>query len=292
MPTAPVLPPLAPFQEISRLLAWLNYLWACYQALLGNYHALQSENAQLRESAAHAEQRAAHAEQRAAHAEQRAAYAERCAAYAERCAAHRRAMNNDLLEEISNQEFCVEDAKNNAYEAEQRADEAEQRADKAEQRADKAENELNALYEQQHVENQILCELAMDESWRTSISKVNFVKKQTRLVLNTNAKNEELKSKLQTSILSCERLVDSLSQLLNCPLELGVTESSPVLCFGVNCGPVFVSSVETAQKMNGKHPLMHEEKFLFRTLSGLDDAIQILFKTQAQNNLLAKYLQQ
>jgi hypothetical protein len=297
MPTATVLPPLAPFQEISRLLAWLNYLWACYQALLGNYRALQAENAQLRERAAyteqcavnvsqraaHAEKRAAHAEQRAAHAEQRAAYAEQRAAYAERCADHRRNMNNDLHEEISNLEFRVEDAKNDAAEAEQRADEAEQRAYDA-------ENELNALYEQQHVENQILRELSNDGSW-TSVSKGNFVNKQTRLVMEMTNEVKELKSKLETSTDFCERLVNSVSQLFRCPIELGVPESNPVLCVGIRNGPAFVLSAETAKNLKGKHPLLHGEGFVPRTLSGLEDTIKVLLKTKAQNELLAKSLQ-
>jgi hypothetical protein len=240
--------------------------------------------AHAEQRAAHAEQRAAHAEKRAAHAEQRAAHAEQRAAYAEKCAAHRRNMNEDLHKEISDLQYRVEDAKNDAAEAEQRADEAEQRAYYA-------ENDLNALYEQKNAEDQILHELASDRSW-TSVSKGNFVGKQTKAVLNAKAKVEELKSRLQTSIECCERLVSSVSQLLYCPIERGVPESTPVLCVGVKNGPAFVSSAETAKNLRGKHPLLHEEAFVLRTLSGLDDTIKILFKTQAQNNLLAKFLQQ
>ena len=278
MQTATVLPPLAPFQEISRLLAWLNYLWACYQALLGNYHALKAENAQLRERAAHAEQRAAHAEQRAAHAEQRAAYAERCAA-------HRRLMNENLHVQISDLEYHVKEAEQNVYEAEQRADEAEQRADEA-------EKELNALNENQCAEALILHELSNDKSW-TSVSKMKFVNRQTKAVLDANAKVEDMRSKLQTSIECCERLVESISQLFKCPVDLSVPESTPVLCVGTRNGPAFFSSVETTQKMNLIHPLIRGgETFVTRTLSGLVDTIEILFKTQAQNALLAKFLQQ
>jgi hypothetical protein len=217
MPTATVLPPLAPFQEISRLLAWLNYLWACYQALLGNYHALKAENAQLRERAAHAEQRAAEAEQRAARAE--------------KLAAHRRVMNNDLHEEISILKCRVEDAKNDAYEAEQRADEAEQRAYDAEQRAYDAEKELNALYEQKNVEDQILHELSNDESW-TSVSKGKFVNKQTKAVLNARRETDQ-----------CQAKIDQLTQLMldrkeQLPLDI-VTQST------VNCPVILFPSLET-----------------------------------------------
>jgi hypothetical protein len=103
---------------------------------------------------------------------------------------------------------------------------------------------------------------------------------------------DDLKSKLQTSTDCCERLVNSVSQLFYCPIELGVPESNPVLCVGVSNGPAFVSSAETAKNLKGKHPLLHDEAFVPRTFSGLDATIGILFKTQAQNNLLAKFLQQ
>ena len=107
-----------------------------------------------------------------------------------------------------------------------------------------------------------------------------------------NTKVEKLESKLQTSTECCERLVNSVSQLFYCPIDLGVPESNPVLCVGVRNGPAFVSSAETAKNLKGKHPLLHEEAFVPRTLSGLDATIGVLFKTQAQNNLLAKFLQQ
>jgi len=107
-----------------------------------------------------------------------------------------------------------------------------------------------------------------------------------------NTKVEKLESKLQTSTKYCGRLVDSISQLFHCPIELGVPESNPVLCVGIRNGPAFVSSAETAKNLNGKHPLLHGEAFVPRTLSGLDDTIKILFETQAQNNLLAKSLQE
>ena len=207
MPTATVLPPLAPFQEISRLLAWLNYLWACYQALLGNYRALKAENAQLRERAAEAEQRAANAEKRAA---------------------DRRVMNGDLHEEISNLEFRVEDARNDAAEA-------EQRAANAEKRAANAENELNALYEQKdredQIEDQILHELANDKSW-TSVSKGNFVNKQTKAVLNARRETDQ-----------CQAKIDQLKQLMldlkeQLPLDI-VTQST------VKCPVILFPSLET-----------------------------------------------
>ena len=230
MPTATVLPPLAPFQEISRLLAWLNYLWACYQALLGNYHALQSENAQLRERAAEAEKRAA---------------------YAEKCAAHRRIMNNNLHEEISELEFRVEDAKNDAYEAEQRAYEAEQRAYEA-------EKELNDLYEQKNVEDRILHELSKDKSW-TSVSKGKFVEKQTNAVLNARRKTAEYQAKID----QLTRLMLDLKEQL--PLDV-VTQSTvvfPVILFPSlkTLDPKIVNK-ETAlrllQTVEKKFPIGHE----------------------------------
>jgi len=271
MPTATVLPPLAPFQEISRLLAWLNYLWACYQALLGNYRALKAENAQLRERAAEAEQRASEAEQRASEAEQRAAeaeqraseaeqraseaeqraaYAEKRTAYAEKRASDRRVMNGDLHEEISILNCRVEDARNDAYEAEQRAVEAEQRAYYA-------EKVLNALHEQKDVEVKILHELSMDRSW-TSVSKGNFVGKQTKAVLN--ARRETLQ---------CQAKFDQLTQLMldlkeQLPLDI-VTQST------VNCPVILFPSLETLDpkivnkesafklknSMNNKFPIGH-----------------------------------
>jgi hypothetical protein len=192
-----------------QLIQFLMYIWGLYQALCGNYHALQAENVRLGELLAEAENRADYAEKRAA---------------------HRRVMNNDLHEEISNLEFRVEDAKNDAAEAEQRAYDAEQRA-------------------------------------------------------------YDLRSKLQTSTECCDSLVISVSRLFHCPIELGVPESNQVLCVGVRNGPAFVSSAEAAKNLNGKHPLLHDEGFVLRTLSGLEDTIKILFKTRAQNDLLAKSLQ-
>ena len=224
MPTATVLPPLAPFQEISRLLAWLNYLWACNQALLGNYRALKAENAQLRELLAEANKHAAESDKRAAESDKRAADAEQRAAYAEKRVADRRVMNGDLLEEISILECRVEDARNDAYEAEQRADEAEQRAYYA-------ENELNALYEQKDVEDQILHELANDKSW-TSVSKGNFVNKQTKAVLNARRETDQ-----------CQAKIDQLKQLMldlkeQLPLDI-VTQST------VKCPVILFPSLET-----------------------------------------------
>ena len=267
-----------------QLIQFLMHIWGLYQALIANYQELQAQNIRLHQIASSATQRAAEAEQRAAHAEQRAAEAEDRAAHAEKRAADRRVMNANLHEEISILECRV-------YEAEQRAYEAEQRADEAEQRAYDAENELNALYEQKDIEDKILHELANDESW-TSVSKGNFINKQTRLVTKMTKIIDDLKSKLQTSTECCNSLVNSVSQLFYCPIDLGVPESTPVLCVGVRNGPAFVSSAETAKNLNGKHPLLQGEAFVPRTLSGLDATIEILFKTQAQNNILAKSLLQ
>ena len=188
MPTAPVLPPLAPFQEISRLLAWLNYLWACYQALLCNYHSLQSENAQLRE-------RAAEAEKRAAHAEQRAAYAEKCAAAAEKRAAAA--------------EQRAEDAEQCAAAAEQRADEAEEDAAYWKNRVEKAEQELEAKRQQEEAEAEILHELSRDSDW-SSVSKGNFVAKQTNAVLKAKRETAQIQAELDKLKSLIAKLVDSL----------------------------------------------------------------------------------
>ena len=280
------------------LIQLLMHFWGLYQALIANYQELQAQNIRLHQIASAATQRAAEAEHRAAEAEHRAAEAEDRAAHAEKRAADRRVMNDNLHKEISTLECRIYEAEQRADEAEQRADEAEQRADEAEdrayeaeQRAYYAENELNALYEQKDVEDQILHELANDKSW-TSVSKGNFINKQTSLVMKMTKIINDLKSKLETSTDCCERLVNSVSQLFHCPIDLGVPESTPVLCVGVSNGPAFVSSAETAENLKGKHPLLHGEAFVTRTLSGLDATIGILFKTQAQNNLLAKFLQQ
>jgi hypothetical protein len=266
------------------LIQLLMHFWGLYQALIANYQELQAQNIRLHQIASAATQRAAEAEHRAAEAEDRAAHAEKRAA-------DRRVMNANLHEEISILECRIYEAEQRADEAEQRADEAEDRAYEAEQRAYYAENELNALYEQKDVEDQILHELANDESW-TSVSKGNFINKQTSLVMKMTKIIDDLKSKLQTSTDCCDSLVNSVSQLFHCPIDLGVPESTPVLCVGVSNGPAFVSSAETAENLKGKHPLLHGEAFVTRTLSGLDATIGILFKTQAQNNLLAKFLQQ
>ena len=247
MPTATVLPPLAPFQENSRLLAWLNYLWACYQALLGNYRALKAENAQLRERAAHAEQRAA---------------------YAEKCAAHIRVMNKNLRDEVSYLEFRVEDAKNDAYEAEQRAYDAEQRAYEA-------ENELNALYEQKNVEEQILHELSNDESW-TSVSKGNFVNKQTKAVLNARRETAQ-----------CQAKIDQLMQLmldLKEQLPIDIVEQTTVVC------PVILfPSLETIDpKIVNKESAIKLKNFMGNKFpSGHGATIQKVYECADLKNMFA-----
>jgi hypothetical protein len=273
------------------LIQLLMHFWGLYQALIANYQELQAQNIRLHQIASAATHRAAEAEHRAAEAEDRAAHAEKRAA-------DRRVMNDNLNEEISTLECRIyeaehraAEAEDRAYEAEHRAAEAEDRAYEAEQRADEAENELNTLYKQKDVEDQILHELANDKSW-TSVSKGNFINKQTRLVMKMTKTIDDLKSKLQTSTDCCERLVNSVSQLFYCPIDLGVPESNPVLCVGVMNGPAFVSSAETAKNLEGKHPLLHGEAFVTRTLSGLDSTIRILFETQAQIALLTKILQQ
>jgi hypothetical protein len=66
-----VLPPFAPLQKISLLMALVKYLWGCYQALMGNYQVLQDRNDQLQKRVAEADMRASAAEQCAAAAEQK-----------------------------------------------------------------------------------------------------------------------------------------------------------------------------------------------------------------------------
>ena len=239
-----------------QLIQLLMHIWGLYQALCGNYHALQADNVRLGELLAKAEERADNAEK---HSDRR----------------HYK--NEDLQQEIIELKIRTEDA----------ADEAQY----WQCRAEEAERKLEAIYEQEAAEAEILRELSRDPSW-TSVSKGNFVKKQTKAVLEANAKVLALKSQLRTSLETCQILADSVSRLCHCPIELGVPVFKSVLCVGVRNGPAFVSSAETAKNLKGKHPLLHEETFVLRTLSGLDATIGILFKTQAQNALLAKSLQQ
>jgi hypothetical protein len=253
-------------------MALMNYLWGCYQALIGKYGVLQAENAKLQAENAKLQQCVDNAAQRVAYANERrslheqryvtsehklillkkrAADAEQRAAYAERCADHRRNMNYDLHKKISDLEFCVEYTKNDAYDAEQRADEAEQRAYDA-------KNELNALYEQQRVEALILHELSNDKNWtsRTSVSRVNFVKKQTQAVLNA-----------QRETYQCQAKIDQLTQLMldlkeQLPLDI-VTQTT------VKCPVILFPSLETLD------PKIVNKESVFRLKNSMDNKFPI-----------------
>jgi len=255
MPT--ILPPLAPFQEISWLTAWLTYLWGCYQALMGNYQELQALNIRLQQIAGDAAQRAAAAEKRAAAAEKRAADAEQRAADAEQRAA-------DAEQRAEDAEQCAADAEQRAADAEQRAEDAEQCAADAEEdaaywqdRAEQAKQELDAMMQQEKAEAAILHELSYDSDW-SSVPKLNFVAKQTNAVLKAKEETAQKQAEL-------DKLNSLISKLVDCLPFDGVTQEPvryPVIIVPsdltmdakiVNIG----SAMNLKSMMGGKFPTGH-----------------------------------
>jgi hypothetical protein len=195
MPT--FLPPLASTQDFSRLLAWFNYLWACYQALLGNYHALlgnyhallgnyhalKAENAQLRERAAEAEKRAAHAEEHSAEL-------------------HNYAKHAQHLQEN----------------ADLRADKAEKYAFEMEVYANKLELELAALGAEEKARYEVMHELKYDEDGKGG-KWTKFVDSQTKAVLKAQ---KELKNYKR----SMDKFVEQIVGLLQPNLFDLITQRS------------------------------------------------------------------
>ena len=213
-----------------QLIQLLMHIWGLYQALIANYQELQAQNTRLQQIAADAEQRAADAEQRAEDAEQ-------CAADAEQRA---------------------EDAEQRAEDAEQCAAAAEQHAENWQHYAEKVEKELNAMMERDEAKADILHELSRDSSDWTSVSKVNFVEKQTNAVLK--AKKETAKKQAEL-----DKLNSLISKLVDCLPFDGVTQEPvryPVIIVPsdstmdakiVNIG----SAMNLKSMMGGKFPTGH-----------------------------------
>lgn len=269
MPT--FLPPLAPFQEISWLMAWINYLWGCYQALMGNYQVLQAHNAELQAEKAKMQtenaylrlqivtlrsQNVADVDRQKTEKHKRFLMksaikdAQKCAAVAQKFAA---------IAAIDQQQLHV--VKKQLHDAEQRVTYAEEDAAYWQCRAEQAEQELDAREQRKEAKAAakaaVLHELGNDPIW-TSVSKVNCVKTQTRAVLEAQRKAAQKQAelvKLKSSIVNIVKWMpfDDVDQkTVTCPVIV-VPSLSTLDAKIVDKG----SAMNLIANMNGKFPTGH-----------------------------------
>lgn len=248
MPT--VLPPLAPFQKISWLMAWINYLWGCYQALMGNYQLLQAENAKLQaekakmqtENAMMRLQNACLLSQLQTKDEQR------------RTESHKNCLMKETIRGLMKEAAFQ---RRIASTAEQRLTCAEEDAAYWQCCAEQAEQDLCAREQQEAAEAAILFELGNDASW-TSVSKGNFVKSQTKAVLKAQNKTAQKQAELDEIKSSIAKLAESLpfdavtQSPVTCPVIV-VPSLSTLDAKIVNKG----SAMNLKNVMGGKFPTGH-----------------------------------